>query len=122
MLAPGDLERAQAARDAPLGLPALHVRAQAADAHWGAQIEDVASFRNLYFGVHRAGSRTLHGSAGSLLPYIAEEHHKYVVGPPQADDTLPAYSLVSPILAVTLLVLDSQVMWIDEGKVRALSQ
>ena len=43
-----------------------------------------------------------------------------MVRPPEFESTLPS-ALVSPLLAMTLIVVSSNVKWVDEPKVRAIN-
>jgi hypothetical protein len=78
------------------------------------------SFRGLYNAIYRVGSQPTHGSIASLLPYRDQESNRFVVRQPKSESTLP-YALVSPLLAMTLTVVSSEVKWIDEPKVRAIN-
>lgn len=115
-----------AAAQSATGMPPLTNRAEAADKHWSPRIEGLyapthlLSFRGLYNAIYRFGSRTAHGSIGSVQPYFERQPRRLVVRQPEPESPLP-YALVSPLLAMALTVVASEVKWIDEAKVRAIN-
>jgi hypothetical protein len=86
-----------------------------------ASVRTLLSFRGLYNAIYRRGSRPVHGSIASLVPYIARESNRLVVSEVSGQLGLLDYALVSPPLAMTLTVVGGEVRWIDVPKVRELN-
>lgn len=122
LLTSADVESAKGA----VGLPPLTNRAEESDVHWAPRVAGLhapghlLSFRGLYNAIYRLGSQATHGSIASLLVYIRQEPARFVVQPPEPASNLP-YALVSPLLSMTLVIVATQVLWIDEVKIRALN-
>lgn len=122
LLTSSEVESAEGA----VGLPPLTNRAEESDIHWAPRVAGLhapghlLSFRGLYNAIYRLGSQSTHGSIASLLAYIRQEPTRFVVQPPEPESNLP-FALVSPLLSMTLIVVATQVRWIDEAKVRALN-
>lgn len=109
------------------GLPALTTRAEQSDTHWSQRVDGLhapghlLSFRGLYNAIYRLGSQPTHGSISSLLPYIDQEPRRFVVRALVPwKNTLP-YALVSPLLSMTLIIVSTEVKWIDDAKVSAIN-
>lgn len=123
LLTPAEVKIAQSATR----MPPLTLRAEESDAHWSQRIrgmqapEHLLSFRGLYNAIYRLGSQPTHGSIASLLPYVDQEPTRFVVRPSKPwGSTLP-YALVSPLLAMALTVVASEVKWIDDARVREIN-
>jgi Family of unknown function (DUF5677) len=122
LLTPAEITSAQSAT----GMLPLTTRAEQSDAHWSQRIHGLhapghlLSFRGLYNVIYRFGSQPTHGSIASLLPYIEQEPTRFAVRSPERDSVLP-YALVSPLLAMALIVVSSEVKWIDGDKVREIN-
>jgi hypothetical protein len=108
-------------------MPALVDRAQECDDRWASRVHGLhgpghlLSFRGLYNSIYRLGSQSTHASIASLGPYVTQTANRFVVAPPvQGDATLP-YALVSPLLAMALTVLATEVKWIDGEKIREIN-
>jgi hypothetical protein len=119
--------RQVAAGESATGMPALVDRARECDAHWAERVPGLhppghlLSFRGLYNAIYRLGSQSTHASIASLLPYVQQEPNRFVVGPPQRPTAPVTYALVTPLLAMALIVLATHVKWIDGEKVRAIN-
>lgn len=123
LLTNADVKVAQSAK----GMPPLTNRAEESDAHWSSRIRGLhapghlLSFRGMYNAIYRLGSQPTHGSIASVMPYIEREPRRFVVRSPSPDNGTLPYALVSPLLAMTLCVVASEVRWIDDKKVRAIN-
>jgi hypothetical protein len=115
-----------AAGRAATGMPPLANRAKECDEHWAPRVPGLyddghlLSFRGLYNAIYRLGSQSTHASVASLNPYVKRESRRLVVAPPDDSTTLP-YALISPLLAMALSVLATEVKWIDGKNVREIN-
>jgi hypothetical protein len=123
LLTPAEITPAKAAT----GMPPVTKRAEESDAHWSQRIHGLhtpghlLSFRGLYNAVYRLGSQPTHGSIASLLPYIEQQQTRFVVRRPEPPVSTLPYALVSPLLSMALVVIASEVKWIDSEKVRKIN-
>ena len=123
LLSDQEVEKSRNAR----GMPPLADRARQADEHWSGRVEGLhpgdhlLSFRGLYIAVYRLGSQPTHGSIASLLPYIEQHPRRFKVRARPPDPSVVTYALVSPLLAIALVVAATRLRAVDADRVRAIN-